>query len=325
MGMLVDGKWQTATVGRKSSGGRYKRPQQQFRNIPGQDKAYPISANRYHLYVSLACPWAHRTLIMRALKGLEVFVPLIVLNPLIEDSGWSFAPGPKVNADPNLGASFLWELYVQSDPGHTGRVTVPVLWDTHSATIVNNESADILRIFNSSYDDLGAAPGDYYPADLRDDIDSVNERVYETLNNGVYKCGFARSQQAYDESIAPLFATLDWLDAILADRRYLLGDQLTEADIRLFTTLVRFDLVYTTHFKCSLRRISDYAALSSYLGELYQNPAFRNTVDFDHITTHYYRGHRKLNPRGIVPAVSINYLDEPRNRTSFFAGPDAEQ
>ena len=313
MGLLIDGQWRPDSARPKSSGGRYKRPEQQFRSAPGEDERYPLAANRYHLYVSLACPWAHRTLIMRALKGLEDQIPVVVVNPLIEDSGWTFAPGPSVDADPNLGASFLWELYVKSDPEHTGRVTVPVLWDSESATIVNNESAEILRILNSSYSELAASPIDYYPVELREEIDAINERVYKAVNNGVYKCGFARSQEAYDESITPLFASLDWLEDLLGERRYLLGDRLTEADIRLFTTLIRFDAVYVTHFKCSLRRIADYPALSAYLRDLYQQPAFRDTVNFDHIRTHYFRSHRKLNPGGIVPAFSPDYLDESKS------------
>ncbi|MGH8698384.1 MAG: glutathione S-transferase family protein, partial [Burkholderiales bacterium] len=266
------------------------------------------------LYVSLSCPWAHRTFIFRKLKGLESLVSASAAGWDNQAGGWTFAPGPGVIPDAVNGVRLLHEAYTRAKPTYTGRVTVPVLWDRERATIVNNESSEIIRMFNSAFDGVGAAPGDYYPVDLRAEIDAVNERVYATLNNGVYRCGFATSQEAYDEAVAPLFETLDWMEARLAKRRYLCGDRLTEADWRAFTTLVRFDPVYHGHFKCNLRRLVDYPNLWAYTRDLYQHPGVAETVDFDHIKRHYYGSMRSVNPSGIVPRGPILDFRAPHGR-----------
>jgi len=268
---------------------------------PSGSDGFKAEAGRYHLYVSLACPWAHRTLILRALKGLTEMVSVSVVNWLMLEKGWTFADGPGVVPDSVNHAQVLHEVYTKADPAYSGRVTVPVLWDKQRRTIVNNESSEIIRMFNGAFDGLGATPGDYYPVALRTEIDAVNARIYDTLNNGVYKAGFATTQQAYEEAIAPLFETLDWLEARLADRRYLMGNRLTEADIRLFTTLIRFDAVYVGHFRCNIRRIVDYPQLAAYTRDLYQQPGVAGTVNMDHIKRHYYQSHRTINPNGIVP------------------------
>jgi putative glutathione S-transferase len=264
--------------------------------------------------VSLACPWAHRTVIFRRLKGLEKLVGLSVAHWENLADGWTFAPGPGVIPDPVNGARYLHELYTKARPTYTGRVTVPVLWDREGNTIANNESAEIIRMFNSAFDGVGAAPGDYYPGPLRPEIDAVNARVYETLNNGVYRCGFAGSQEAYDEAVVPLFGTLDWMEARLATRRYLCGDRPTEADWRAFTTLARFDLVYYGHFKCNLRRLADYPNLWAYTRDLYQHPGVAETVDLDHIKRHYYGSQRRVNPTGIVPIGPVIDFSAPHGR-----------
>ena len=263
--------------------------------------------------MSLACPWAHRALIVRRLKGLEEVVGLSVTHWLMGDDGWTFAPGP--GGIPDLdGASLLHEVYRRADPHYTGRVTVPVLWDEKARTIVNNESADIVRIFGSAFDGVGALPGDLYPAALRAEIDAVNARVYETLNNGVYRAGFASTQSAYDAAVVPLFDTMDWLENRLSHRRYLCGDAPTEADWRLFTTLVRFDAVYHGHFKCNLRRLVDYPSLWAYARHLYRWPGVAGTVDFGHIKDHYYGSHRAIDPTGIVPLGPVMDWDAPDAR-----------
>jgi putative glutathione S-transferase len=269
---------------------------------------------RYHLYVSLACPWAHRTLIMRNLKALQSSISLSVVNWLMLENGWTFDDGPDVVPDPQIGARYLREIYTAANPTYTGRVTVPVLWDKVYATIVNNESAEILRMLNSAFDGVGAAPGDYYPSAHRLEIDEVNARVNDTLNNGVYKAGFATTQAAYEEAIGPLFATLEWLNDRLGTQRFLVGDRLAEADIRLFTTLVRFDLVYYGHFKCNLKRIVDYPALWGYTRDLFQSPGFAGTVNRQHIQGHYYQSHRSINPTGIVPAGPVIDFRAPHGR-----------
>ncbi len=316
MGLLIDGVWHPDGTDSKSEAGRFKRKESAFRNWvtadggpgPGAKGGFRAETGRYHLYVSLACPWAHRTLIMRALKGLEDAVTLSVVHWLMGDDGWSFAEGPGVVGDPIHGAAFLREVYLAADPTYTGRVTVPVLWDRETGTIVSNESAEILRMFNSAFDGVGAAGGDYYPAALREEIDRVNARVYETVNNGVYKAGFATSQEAYEEAVGPLFDSLDWLEERLSGQRWLAGARMTEADIRLFTTLVRFDPVYHGHFKCNLRRIADYPALLGLTRELFQIPGVAGTVDLGHIKRHYYGSHRGVNPTGIVPVgPAIDY------------------
>lgn len=322
MGLLVDGKWQDKWYDTKSTGGRFKRQTQAYRNWitadgspgPSGEGGFEAEKDRYHLYVSLACPWAHRTLIFRRLKGLEEFLPVSVVHWFMGENGWTFEDGDGVVPDPVHGVGYLYELYQRADSDFTGRVTVPVLWDKKRDTIVNNESAELIRMLNSAFDGVGAKPGDYYPEPLRDRIDEINERVYTTLNNGVYKAGFATRQAAYEEAVVPLFETLDWLEAILGENRYLCGDELTEADIRLFTTLVRFDPVYNGHFKCNIRRIIDYPNLWGYTRELYQHPDIRPTVDFDHIKRHYYASHDKVNPTRIVPVGPDIDFDAPHGR-----------
>ncbi len=304
MGEMIDGIWHRDNAVPVRAGG-FQRAPTRFRDTIAEGGAFPPQAGRYHLYVSLACPWAHRTIIFRKLKGLEDIVGISVTHWLMGEDGWNFAPGPGVVVDPVLGEAFMYQLYGLADATFSGRVTVPVLWDRQTGRIVNNESAEIIRIFNHAFDGVGARPGDYAPAALLAEIDAVNARIYETLNNGVYRAGFARSQEAYDAAIAPLFATLDWLEARLAQQRYLCGAQVTEADWRLFTTLVRFDAVYHGHFKCNLRRLVDYPALWAYARRLYQWPGVAETVDFDHIKRHYYMSHPWVNPSRIVPAGPV--------------------
>ncbi|CAG2084376.1 glutathione S-transferase family protein [Xanthomonas euroxanthea] len=322
MGLLVDGKWQDSWYDTDKSSGRFERSQSQFRNWvtrdgspgPHGDGGFQAVPGRYHLYVSLACPWAHRTLIFRRLKGLEAMIDVSVVNWLMRDQGWTFDPGPGVIADPVHHAKRLYEVYLSADPRYTGRVTVPVLWDRERDTVVSNESADITRMFNSAFDAVGAAEGDFYPPPLREQIDALNTRIYDTVNNGVYKAGFATTQAAYEEAVVPLFETLDWLEARLGEHRYLCGEVLTEADWRLFTTLVRFDAVYVGHFKCNLRRIADYPHLSGFLRELYQMPGIADTVNFQHIKGHYYQSHGTINPTGIVPLGPLLDLQAPHGR-----------
>ncbi|MBR0934208.1 glutathione S-transferase family protein [Bradyrhizobium jicamae] len=306
MGLLIDGGWHDVWYDTGSTRGRFVRKESAFRNWITADGrgtgGFKAEAGRYHLYVSLACPWAHRTLIMRALKGLENMITVSVVHWLMLEKGWTFADGPGVVPDTVNRADFLYQIYQEADPRYTGRVTVPVLWDKRTRAIVSNESSEIIRMLNSAFDAIGAKPGDYYPEVLRGDIDTVNARIYDTLNNGVYKAGFATTQAAYEEAVAPLFDTLDWLENRIADRRFLFGDHLTEADIRLFTTLIRFDAVYAGHFKCNIRRIVDYPSLSSYTRDIYQWPGIAATVNFEHIKRHYYESHRSINPTGIVPA-----------------------
>jgi putative glutathione S-transferase len=291
---------------------------------PGGEGGFCAEAGRYHLYVSLACPWAHRTLMLRQLKGLEGMISVSVVNWLMLERGWSFTPGPGVVADDVNHAQFLRQIYQLADPGYGGRYTVPVLWDKQRGVIVNNESSEIIRMLNSAFDGIGALSGDYYPQDLREEIDAINARVYDTLNNGVYRAGFATTQAAYEEAVYPLFDTLDWLEELLGRRRYLLGERVTEADIRLFATLVRFDAVYVGHFKCNLRRIVDYPNLWNYTRELYQLPGIARTVDFEHIKGHYYQSHRGLNPFGVVPAGPALDFMAPHHRGAGLApGADA--
>lgn len=322
MGLLVDGRWHDVWYDTGATGGRFVRKDSVYRNFvtadgsagPTGKDGFKAEAGRYHLYVSLACPWAHRTLIMRALKGLDEMISVSVVNWLMAEQGWTFADGPGVVQDSINHASVLHQVYTVADPHYSGRVTVPVLWDKQRRTVVNNESAEIIRMLNAAFDGLGATPGDYYPQALRGEIDAVNARVYDTLNNGVYKCGFATTQGAYEEAIGPLFATLDWLEDRLATRRFLLGDRLTEADIRLFTTLIRFDAVYVGHFKCNLRRIADYPHLSAYTRDLYQWLGIADTVNFEHIKRHYYESHRTINPTGIVPVGPLQDFTVPHGR-----------
>ncbi len=321
MGLLIDGKWHDQWYDTKSDG-RFKRQESAFRNWitatgeagPSGNGGFKAEAGRYHLYVSLACPWAHRTLMMRALKGLEQMISVSVVGTDMLEDGWTFNEKNGSTGDPLYGARFLHEVYTRSKSDYSGRVTVPVLWDKKTGTIVSNESAEIIRMLNSAFDGIGAKEGDYYPEALRGVIDDINERVYHTVNNGVYKAGFATTQSAYEEAVIPLFETLDWLEEHLAENRYLAGDGITEADIRLFTTLVRFDPVYVGHFKCNIRRIADYAELSAYMREIYQLPGVRETVDMSHIKAHYYKSHKTINPGGIIPHGPVMDLDAPHGR-----------
>ncbi|MBB3228762.1 putative glutathione S-transferase [Luteibacter sp. Sphag1AF] len=319
MGQLVEGKWTQQGYGTDKTAGRFVRDTSRFRHWitpdgspgPTGEGGFKAESGRYHLYVARACPWAHRTTIFRALKGLEDMVGISVTHWLMADEGWTFAPADGVIPDDVNGVQAIHQLYTLADPGASGRASVPVLWDKQRRTIVSNESADIIRMFNSAFDAVGARRGDYYPDALRGEIDTYNERIYDTLNNGVYKAGFATSQEAYEEAIAPLFDTLDWLEMHLADKRFLCGDQQTEADWRLFTTLLRFDVVYHGHFKCNVRRIIDYPNLWAYTRALYQAPGIADTVNFEHIKKHYYMSHVQINPTRIVPVGPVLDFEAP--------------
>ncbi len=301
--MLVNGVWKDVWYDTTSTGGRFVRQDSAFRDRVTADgsSGFAAEAGRYHLYVSLACPWAHRTLIARRLKGLDEAISVSVVNPLMLEHGWTFEPAEGVVPDPIHGARFLHQVYTAARPDYTGRVTVPVLWDRERATIVNNESAEILRMLDRELGPAGATGPVLCPPELESEIDEVNAFVYPRVNNGVYRAGFATTQEAYDEAVTALFAALDTLDERLARQRFLVGDRLTEADIRLFTTLIRFDPVYHGHFKCNRRRIVDYPNLSGWLRDVYQTPGIADTVHFGHITRHYYGSHPTINPTGIVP------------------------
>ncbi len=319
MGLLVDGVWQDKWYDTKSSGGRFKRQDSSFRNWITADgsSGFPAEAGRYRLYVSLACPWAHRTLIFRKLKGLEEMIPVTVVHWHMGSQGWEFREEDGADAEPNYGFQRLYELYQKADPNYTGRVTVPVLWDEKAETIVSNESAEIIRMLNSAFDGIGAKPGDYYPEALREEIDAINAEVYSKVNNGVYKAGFATTQEAYQEAVTDLFEALDKLEERLSGQRYLAGDRITEADWRLFTTLVRFDPVYVGHFKCNIRRLVDYPNLWAYTRDLYQQPGIAETVNLEHIKKHYYVSHKSINPTGVVPkGPDIDFLEDAKREAA---------
>lgn len=309
MGMLVNGQWRDLWYDTGSTGGKFVREDARFRNWvtsdgtagPTGQAGFRAEGGRYHLYVSLACPWAHRTLIVRALKDLEDLVDVSVVSPVMRENGWTYDQAQGSSGDRLAGRRFHHEVYTDDTPDYSGRVTVPVLWDKQAGRIVNNESADIIRMFNSAFDGLTGNKRDFYPEPLRADIERWNARIYPAVNNGVYRAGFATSQNAYGEAYRELFAELDYLDAHLADHRYLVGDTLTEADIRLFTTLVRFDAVYHGHFKCNRQRLEDFEHLPAYVRDIYQLPGVAGTVDFGHIKTHYYASHLNINPTGVVP------------------------
>jgi glutathionyl-hydroquinone reductase len=309
MGVLVEGVWRDEQHGERAPTGRFLRPATRFRNWITEDgrpsptgtDGFAAARGRYHLYVAHACPWAHRTVIMRMLKGLEDLISMSVVEPLYGPHGWRFGDSPGTISDSVNGASELAEIYLRADPRYSGRVSVPVLWDKERSTIVNNESSEIIRMFNGAFGRFTNVRTDYYPAPLREEIDRVNAVVYENINNGVYRAGFATTQEAYEEAFRALFAALDEIEQRLSRQRYLAGREITEADWRLFTTLVRFDAVYYGHFKCNLRRIVDYPNLSNYLRDLYQQPGIAGTVNMDHIKRHYYGSHRNVNPTGIVP------------------------
>jgi len=325
MGLLIEGKWHDQWYETKENKGRFVRKQSQFRNWitadgsagPSGEGGFAAEAGRYHLYVSLACPWAHRTLIFRAIKGLEQMITVSVVNPYMAEFGWTFDEGEGVIADTVNDTKYLHQVYTAAQSDYTGRVTVPILWDKKNHTIVCNESSEIIRMFNSAFDEIGAAKGDYYPEALRSEIDEVNDRIYDTINNGVYKAGFATTQEAYEEGLVPLFESLDWLEDRLSTKRYLMGPKVTEADWRLFTTLVRFDPVYVGHFKCNLKRIADYPNLSGYIRDLYQQPGVAKTVNMTHIKEHYYISHDMINPTRIVPVGPEIDYSQPHNRFSF--------
>ena len=325
MGVLVEGVWRDEQHGERAPTGRFLRPATRFRNWITEDgrpgptgtDGFAAARGRYHLYVAHACPWAHRTVIMRMLKGLEDLISMSVVEPLYGPHGWQFGDSPGAIADSVNGASELAEIYLRADPRYSGRVSVPVLWDKERSTIVNNESSEIIRMFNGAFGRFTNVRTDYYPAPLREEIDRVNAVVYENINNGVYRAGFATTQEAYEEAFRALFAALDEIEQRLSRQRYLAGREITEADWRLFTTLVRFDAVYYGHFKCNLRRIVDYPNLSNYLRDLYQQPGIAGTVNMDHIKRHYYGSHRNVNPTGIVPlGPQLDFL-APHDRGRF--------
>lgn len=309
MGLLVDGKWQDKWYDTESTGGRFVRKDSQFRSWitadgsagPSGEGGFKAEPNRYHLYISLACPWASRVMIMRSIKGLKDLVSVSVVNPLMAENGWTFEPDEGVIPDPVMDADYLYQIYTKVEPDYSGRVTVPVLYDLKQNKIVNNESSEIMRIFNSAFDEIGAKEGNYLPEELLTEIDAMNEKVYDAVNNGVYKAGFATKQEVYQEEVTQLFEVLDELEELLADKQYLVENQITEADWRLFTTLIRFDSVYYGHFKCNIKHLTEYNNLWRYTKELYNEPGVAETVNFKHIKEHYYRSHKNINPTGIVP------------------------
>jgi len=323
MGLLVDGKWQDKWYDTKSSDGAFKRSAAQFRNWitadggagPSGESGFKAESGRYHLYVSYACPWAHRALIFRALKGLEDHISISAVHPDMLGEGWTFAENfDGATGDGLFGYPFARDIYTRADPAFTGRVTVPILWDKTQDTIVSNESSEIIRMFNNAFDGITGNTDDFWPDAERGAIEAVNDRIYDTFNNGVYKAGFATTQAAYDAAIVPLFETLDWIENTLSKNRYLIGDQITEADWRLFTTLARFDPVYHQHFKCNRRRIVDYPNIWAYTRELYQIPGVAGTVNFEHIVRHYHYSHDTINPNRIIPINPVLDFDAPHGR-----------
>ena len=325
MGLLIDGNWSTAWYDTAKTDGRFVRETASFRNWitpdgtagPSGEAGFAAESGRYHLYVSHACPWAHRTIIFRHVKQLASHISVSVVHPLMLENGWSFDRDAHATGDHLLGKNYLHEVYTYGHPKASGRVTVPVLWDKYSQKIVSNESSEIIRMFNSAFNEITGNHDDYWPAALRRDIENVNQDIYDNINNGVYKAGFATSPAAYEDAVAALFAALDRMEARLHRQRYLLGAQITEADWRFFTTLVRFDPVYVGHFKCNIRRIADYPALHGYLCDLYQLPGIAETVVMDHIKQHYYQSHPTINPTGIVPTGPLLDYSAPHGRESL--------
>ncbi|MCB1329542.1 MAG: glutathione S-transferase family protein [Maritimibacter sp.] len=323
MGQLIDGRWDDSWYDTKKSGGRFVRSRQEFRNWvtpdgsagPSGEGGFAAESGRYHLYVSYACPWAHRTLVFRALKGLEDHIDVSVVHPDMLSDGWTFDEDfDGATGDKLFGSEFLRDIYLRAVPDMTGRVTVPILWDKQQGKIVSNESSEIIRMLNSAFDGVTGNDADFWPEALRGEIEEVNERVYETVNNGVYRAGFATTQEAYDEAVTALFDSLDWLEERLSRQRYLVGDRVTEADWRLFTTLVRFDPVYHGHFKCNRRRLVDYPNLWAYARELYQWPGVAGTVWPSHYIRHYHYSHDTINPHRIIPIGPLIDWDEPHGR-----------
>ncbi len=331
MGLLIEGKWHDQWYDTKATGGKFVRQASQFRHWitpdgapgPSGDGGFKAEAGRYHLYVSFACPWAHRALIFRSLKGLQNMIGVTAVDAYMGSEGWSIGVEPGSPSDLINGATRLYEVYLRADSNYTGRVTVPVLWDKNNRTIVNNESAEIIRMLNSAFNGLldeEHAALDFAPDYYLSEIDEINAFVYDTINNGVYKSGFATTQEAYEEAVMALFDALDRIEERLSRQRYLVGDRVTEADWRLFTTLIRFDAVYVGHFKCNIRRIADYPNLSNYLRDLYQVPGVAETVNFDHIKRHYYESHGTINPTGVVPVGPEQSFSTPHNRDRFGSG-----
>lgn len=323
MGQLVDGVWQDVWYDTTSTGGAFKRSTAKFRNWittdgaagPSGEDGFEAQSGRYHLYVSYACPWAHRTLVFRALKGLEDHISVSVVHPHMLSDGWTFETDfADATGDTLYGLPFARDIYLKADPKISGRVTVPILWDKLRETIVSNESSEIIRMFNSAFDGITGNADDYWPAALRDAIEPVNDRIYDTVNNGVYKAGFATTQEAYEAGVMPLFDSLDWLEDRLSQSRYLMGDRLTEADWRLWTTLIRFDPVYHLHFKCNRKRIVDYPNLWAFTRELYQMEGIAQTVKMDHIVHHYHYSHETINPNRIIPINPVLDYDAPHGR-----------
>ena len=323
MGQLVDGVWHDTWYDTKKSGGRFERSTAKFRNWitadgsagPSGEEGFKAEAGRYHLYVSYACPWAHRTLIFRALKGLSDLISVSVVHPDMLSDGWTLADDyPGATGDTLYGLPFARDIYLKADPQISGRVTVPILWDKTRETIVSNESSEIIRMFNAAFNDITGDTADYWPEDLRAEIEPVNQRIYDTLNNGVYRSGFATTQAAYDEAVTELFETMEWLEDRLSTNRYLMGDRVTEADWRLVPTLFRFDPVYHLHFKCNRKRVIDYPNLWGYARELYQWPGVAETVNFDHIVRHYHYSHESINPHRIIPINPVLDWTAPHGR-----------
>ncbi|MGO4999350.1 glutathione S-transferase family protein [Oceanisphaera sp. W20_SRM_FM3] len=306
MGLLQQGKWVDQWYDTGNSGGEFRRQESRFRHWltpdgkagPNGEPGFKAEKGRYHLYVSLACPWAHRTLIFREIKQLQAYIDVTVVEPVMLKNGWEMN-------DPLYGFDFLYQLYLKADASYEGRVTVPVLWDTQTQTIVSNESSEIIRMFNTAFNHLTGNMTDYYPETLHKQINALNDRIYDTINNGVYRAGFATTQESYEKAYHSLFDSLDWIEGLLAQQRYLTGDQLTEADWRLFTTLIRFDAVYFGHFKTNRQLLADYPAMSGYVRELYQISGVADTVSFEHIKTHYYASHLMINPTGIIPVGPV--------------------
>ncbi|MBW4706343.1 glutathione S-transferase family protein [Roseobacter sp. YSTF-M11] len=328
MGLLVNGKWVDKWYDTKSTGGRFERWTSGFRNWvtadgtagPTGQAGFPAESGRYHLYAAQACPWAHRTLIFRKLKGLEPHIGVSVVHPDMLQDGWTFDKDwPGLTGDHLYDYPFLRDIYTRAESAFSGRVTVPVLWDKKTETIVSNESSEIVRMFNSAFDTITGNEVDFYPENLRAEINEVNERIYKTINNGVYQSGFATTQEAYDEAVTALFDTLEWLEARLSRSSYLVGNHATEADWRLFTTLIRFDLVYHLHFKCNKMRLVDFPNLWSYTRELYQWPGVRETIDFDQVVRHYHYSHDSINPSRIIPINPDLDFDQPQTRKGLVA------
>jgi putative glutathione S-transferase len=323
MGLLVEGVWHDTWYDTKSTGGKFQRSQAKFRNWittdgsagPSGTGGFKAETGRYHMYVSDACPWAHRALIFRQIKDLSDHITISTVHPDMLSDGWSFEKDEYgATGDTLFDLPFARDIYTRADPTFSGRVTVPILWDKQQNTIVSNESSEIIRMFNSAFNDVTCNTDDLWPQHMHDDIEVVNARIYDTLNNGVYRCGFATTQAAYNEAVHPLFDTLDWIEERLGTKRYLLGDRLTEADWRLFTTLIRFDAVYHLHFKCNKKRIIDYPNLWAYTRELYQVEGVAETVNLDHIVRHYHYSHESINPNRIIPINPTLDLMAPHGR-----------